>query len=122
MHNLPTFLTVPAHAIERARGTTLLDDNADRVGEAHGIVRGVARQQEHVALADDDVAELAVVDHLEEHGALVLVEPFGRLVNVVVGAGVGATDDLGWEVNIWSLREEEVVWEGGGTMTVTSPL
>jgi hypothetical protein len=58
-------------------------------------VGGVAGQQEHVALADDDVAEDAVVDDLEYHGALVLVEPLGGLVDVVVGTGVGAADDLG---------------------------
>ncbi|KAI9171259.1 3-hydroxyanthranilate 3 4-dioxygenase [Paramyrothecium foliicola] len=85
---------VPAHAVERVAGPALLEDDADRVGEADGVVRGVAGQQEHVALADDDVAEDAVVDDLEHHGALVLVEPLGRLVDVVVGAGVGPADDL----------------------------
>lgn len=58
-------------------------------------MRRVGGQQEHVALADDDVAKGRAVDDLEHHGAAVLVEPLGGLVDVVVGAGVGAADDLG---------------------------
>lgn len=85
---------VPAHAVDGVRGATLLQHDADGVCEAHGVVRRVGGQQEHVALADDDVAEGRAVDDLEDHGAAVLVEPFGGLVDVVVGAGVGATDDL----------------------------
>lgn len=88
-------LAVPAHAVEAVGGPALLDDEADRVGEAHGVVRRVARQEEHVALADHDVPEGPVrLDHLEHHGALVLVEPLGRLVDVVVCPGVGAAYDL----------------------------
>jgi hypothetical protein len=86
---------VPPHAVHASLGPALLQHDADRVGEAHGVVRRVAGQQEHVAFADDDVAELAVVDDLEQHGAFVLVKPFRSLVDVVVGAGVGAADDLG---------------------------
>ncbi|KAF4123477.1 acylpyruvate hydrolase [Geosmithia morbida] len=85
---------VPAQAVDGAGRATLLEDDAHRVGEADGVVRRVGRQEEHVALADEDVAEFAVVDHLEHHDALVLVEPLGRLVDVVVCAGVGAADNL----------------------------
>lgn len=88
---------VPTHAIRGRGGPPLLQHNSHGVGKAHRIVGCIGRQQEHVALADDDVAEAAVgVNNLEHHGTLVLVEPFGRLVDVVVGAGVGATDDLQW--------------------------
>jgi len=52
-------------------------------------VRCVWREQEHLAFGDDDVAEGAFVDDFEEHGATVLVEPFGGFVDVVVGSGVG---------------------------------
>lgn len=85
---------VPAHAVDGVGGAALLQDDADGVCEAHRVVRRVGRQQEHVALADDDVAKGLAVDDLEHHGAAVLVEPFGGLVDVVVGAGVGAADDL----------------------------
>lgn len=94
MDNLLTLGAVPPHAVEGVWRTTLLEDDADGVGEADGVVGGVGGQQEHVALADDDVAELAVVDDFEHHGALVLVEPLWRLVDVVVGSGVGPADDL----------------------------
>lgn len=88
-------LAVPAHAVEVVGRPPLLDDEAHGVGEAHGVVRRVARQEEHVALADHDVPERTVrLDHLEDHGALVLVEPLGRLVDVVVRPGVGAAYDL----------------------------
>jgi hypothetical protein len=58
-------------------------------------VRRVGGQQKHVALADDDVAEDAVVNNLEHHGALVLEEPLWRLVDVVVGPGIRTANDLG---------------------------
>lgn len=98
-HRLSTRLTaafraVPAHAINRVRGAALLQDDADGVCEAHRVVRRVGGEEEHVALADDDVAEGCAVDDFEGHCAAVLVEPFGGLVDVVVGAGVGAADDL----------------------------
>jgi hypothetical protein len=60
-------------------------------------VRRVGGQEEHVALADENVFEGAVVDDLEDHGAAVLVKVFGGCVDVVVCAGVGAADDLGRE-------------------------
>ena len=82
----------------RVGGPHALDDEPDRVREAHGVVRRVrcpppasasttrrvrgpsARtgQEEHLALLDADVAERAVVDDAQEHAALVLVEPLLR--------------------------------------------
>jgi hypothetical protein len=57
-------------------------------------VRRVWREEKHVALADDDIPKLAIVNYLEHHGAFVLVEPFCRLVEVVVCPGVGAANYL----------------------------
>lgn len=94
MDDLAALLAVPAHAVDGALGPLLLEHDADGVGEADRVVRRVPRQQEHVALPDDDVAELAAVHHLQHHGPLVLVEPLGRLVDVVVRPGVGTADDL----------------------------
>lgn len=48
---------VPAHAVDGVWRPALLQHDADGVCEAHGVVRRVGGQQEHVALADDDVAE-----------------------------------------------------------------
>jgi hypothetical protein len=57
-------------------------------------VRRVTREEKHVTFADDNVAELSLVNDLEHHGALVLVKPFGGLVDVIVCAGIWATNDL----------------------------
>lgn len=94
VNNLLAPSAVPSHLVERRGRTSLLDYEADRVGEADGIVGCVAGEEEHVALADDDVFELAIVDDLEHHGALVLVEVFGSLVDVVVCSGVGPANNL----------------------------
>jgi hypothetical protein len=98
MHLLPTALTIPAQPIQAALRPLLLQHDAHRVREPDGIVWGVRRQQEHVALVDEDVAVLFPgrvrrVDDFQEHAAFVLVEPFGGFVDVVVCAGVGAADD-----------------------------
>jgi hypothetical protein len=92
--DLAARLAIPAHPVDASLGAVLLEHDAHGVGEPDGVVRRVARQQEHVALPDDDVLEYAVVHYLEHHGPLVLVEPLGRLVDVVVCTGVGAADDL----------------------------
>ena len=61
-------------------------------------MRDVGREEEHFALVDGEVAVggrvFGHVYYAEEHGAFVLVEPFCGAVDVVVGAGVGAADDL----------------------------
>lgn len=88
------FLAVPPHAVDGVLGAALLDDDAHRVGEAHGVVRRVARQQKHVALPDHHVPERALVYHLQDHRPFVLVEPLRRLVDVVVCPGVGTAYDL----------------------------
>lgn len=71
----------------------LFQHYAHCVLEPDWIVRRIRRQEEHVALVNVDIAELVVVDDFEQHGALVLVEPFRGLVDVVVGALVGAAHD-----------------------------
>ncbi|CAG9971095.1 unnamed protein product [Clonostachys byssicola] len=97
--DLAAVRAVPAQAVEGPLGPALLQDDADGVGEADGVVGGVAREEEHVALPDDDIPELAVVDDLEHHGPLVLIEPLGGLVDVVICTGVGSADDLGSKVS-----------------------
>lgn len=54
-------------------------------------MRCIRRKEKHIPFVNDDVFELVIgwVDDFEEHGAPVLVEPFGGCVDVVVGAGVG---------------------------------
>jgi len=91
---------VPPESVQTGLGSTLLKHYADGIRESNRVVRRVGRQEEHVALADDNVAEGAIIDDFEHHGALVLVEPFGRLINVVVGAGVWPADDHDCEIFI----------------------
>jgi hypothetical protein len=103
VHNLLAVLAVPSQSVERILGPMLLENDADRIGEADGVVRGVGWQQEHLALADDNVAEFTIVDDLEQHGALVLVEPLGCFIYMIIGARVGAPDDLKSRISARSL-------------------
>lgn len=96
MHNLIAPLAIPTQTIETVLGARLLKNNTDRRREPDGIMRRVWGKEEHLPLADRDVAKLwaAGVDHLEEHAALVLVEPFRGAINMVVCTGVGTADNL----------------------------
>lgn len=92
---------IPAKAVDGLLGAALLEDDADGVGEADGIVGDAAGQQEHVALVDENVTEDGsalslglLVNNLKEHGALMLIEPLRRLVDVIIGTGVGPPNDL----------------------------
>lgn len=101
MNNL-TALTrsaIPSHAVNRPSGTALLKHNSYRVGKANGVVRGVGRQEKHVALVDDQISKDTVIDDFEYHCAAVLIKPLWCLVDVVIGAGVGAADNLVLSVN-----------------------
>jgi len=95
MHNLLAALAVPPHTVNGVFRSLLLEHDADGVGKADRVVGCVWREEEHVAFPDDDVSEDNTINHFEYHGALVLVEPLGRLVDVVIRPSVGATDDLG---------------------------
>jgi len=85
--------TIPPQPIQTPFRAFLFYHNADGIRETNGVVGRVGRQKEHGAFVDDDVAEVGLVDYFEQHGAAVLVEPFGGFVDVVVGAGVGAAYD-----------------------------
>lgn len=68
----------------------MFEDYSYGIGESDGVVWCVWREQEHVAFGDYYVFELASVDNFEDHGATVLVKPFGGFVDVVVGSGIRA--------------------------------
>ena len=57
-------------------------------------MRGIGRQEEHLAFADGYVSMFSLVNDLQEHRALVLVEPFGSGIDMIVCAGVWAANDL----------------------------
>lgn len=60
-------------------------------------MRRVGREQEHAAFVDDYVFEFGrgwrcgFVNYFQEHGAFVLVEPFGCFVDVVIGSCIGSS-------------------------------
>lgn len=94
VHHTPATLTVPSQPVSTVLRPRLLQHYADGVCEPDGVVRRVGGQEEHLAFVDVDVAELVVVDDFQQHAAFVLVEPFGRFVDVVVCSRVGSADDL----------------------------
>lgn len=62
-------------------------------------MRRVRGKEEHLAFVDVDVAELVLIDDFQKHATFVLVEPFGRFVDVVVCSCVGSANDL--RAGIW---------------------
>ena len=52
-------------------------------------------KQEHIAFGDYYIFEFAVVNDFKDHGAAILVEPFGGLIYMVVGSGIRPTYYLG---------------------------
>jgi len=58
---------------------------------------GAPGQEKHFALADLNCLELVVigwVNDIQIHRPAVLIEPFGRLVDVIVGPIVRASENL----------------------------
>jgi hypothetical protein len=92
MHLLPTLLAIPPQSIKTGLGPRLLHDYSHSIREPYWVMRRVRWQQKHIALVYVDIAERPVIDNFEQHAAFVLVEPFGRLVDVVVGSRVGSAD------------------------------
>lgn len=78
---------------DRALRSDLLEHDPDGIRKPARVMRRVRGQEEHLPLADDNVPTLPVLDDLEHHRALVLVEPFFGLVHVEIGSRVGTTDD-----------------------------
>ena len=100
VHNLPAPLTIPPQRIHTIRRTGLLEHNPNGISEANGIMRRIRREEKHAAFVNRNVAvgrfqggRFGGLDDFKEHGAFVLVEPFGGGIDVVVCAGVGAADD-----------------------------
>ena len=58
------------------------------------------RQEKDITFANDDVIKLAVVEHLQHHVTLELVEELFDGIVVEVGALVRASDDEGHHVGV----------------------
>src|SRR3954469_264348 len=86
----PAAVADPEEGILFLRQAPALDHQAHRVGGPLRRVRRVGREQEDLALADGDVHRLLSLQHAQVDVALHLVEELLALVDVVVGALVGA--------------------------------
>lgn len=90
-------LAIPPHDVNRLCWSCLLQHDPDRVREAHWIMRCIRRKQVKTVLVDRNIDELVRrfrrVDGLQEHATFVLVEELGRLIDVIVGAGVRPADN-----------------------------
>jgi hypothetical protein len=62
-------------------------------------MRDVWGEEKHFAFSDKDVTEIAAVNYLEKHIALILIEPFRRLVYMVIGPLIWSTNNLGPSIN-----------------------
>jgi hypothetical protein len=116
MNQGTAILTIPSQFVNGIGGPNLFDYDADGVGVADGVVRGVGREKVHVSFVYRDVYTMDVrkgdegfylggkgltneviccwVDCFEEHGSFVLVEIFWGCVYVVICSGVWAAYDL----------------------------
>ena len=94
MHYLSTVMTVPPQCIHAVLRPWLLQHDADCICKSDGIVGGIGRQEEHLPFANGYIPMLSIVDDFQEHRALVLVEPFGSGIDVIVCAGIWAANDL----------------------------
>jgi hypothetical protein len=92
VEQVPAALAVPLQAVEFAGTAPALDHQADRVG---GALRGVwhARgQQQNIAGPDRQIADVAILDHAQQHVALELIKKLLRRVDMKILACIGAAD------------------------------
>ena len=95
VHQRAALEAVPFEGIERIGVVALrLDHEADRARGPLRRVPHMRRQQEHLALLDRHVVEIAVVADLEHHVALELVEELLHRVVMIVAALVRPADHL----------------------------
>lgn len=87
-------LTIPSQAVFTFRWTRLLYNNANRICKANWVMGDIWRKKKHLALADGEITKRALIDNPEQHRATILVEPFGGLVDMIVGPSVGSANDL----------------------------
>lgn len=101
-------LAVPLQGVYFGWTALALDDDADGVRQTLRRVGDVGREAKGVTLVDGDVVKGAVLDDLEDHGTLKLVEPLLGWVDVVISARVWAGDEHDFELAV----KEELVSDG----------
>lgn len=94
IYECPIILAIPSQTVFTLRWTRLLYNNANRICKADWVMGDFWRKQKHLALANGEITERALIDNPEKHRATILVEPFGSLVDMIVGPSVGSANDL----------------------------
>jgi len=84
--------TVPPQTVNRSLGSLTFDNKPNGACEPDRIMWGISRQEEHLSFFNPDVSELSIVNNAKGHSALVLIEPFLGLVDMIVISFVRATD------------------------------
>src|SRR4029077_12390176 len=93
VHERSALEAIPFESVELARPRRL-DHQPDRAFlRPLRRVPDVRRQEEDLSLANGNVVEVAVVDDLEQHVALELIEEFLHRIVVIVRAFVRPADD-----------------------------
>src|SRR4051812_6399048 len=90
----------PEERVLLVRQATPLEDQADGVRGPLRRMGCVRREEEDLAFADGDVVGLAVLDDSQNDVALGLKKEFLALVDVIIGARIGATDHRHHEVAV----------------------
>lgn len=116
--DLSIIWTIPSQPVQTLLRSGLLQDDTDCIRETDGVVWRVGRQKEHFAFADRNISVFAIVYNFEEHRPAILVKPLGCIIDMEVGTGVGAADDL----DSWYQRHQLTRQAGAFTMTVTCSL
>ena len=90
--DLPAALAKPAKVVVLALFTAAFDDQPNRIGGTLGRMRDTGGEQEHLALFDRDLLDLAVFDDSNNDISLDLVEEFLAVFDVKILPGIRASD------------------------------
>jgi hypothetical protein len=93
-------LAIPSQPVNCRFRAPLFEHDADRIGKPNRIVWCVGREVEHITLVDVNISEFTVIYSFEEHSAFVLIEPFRRFVDMVIGPFVRPTNNLHGDLDI----------------------
>ena len=100
VQQMATALAVPLQTILLAGAPVPLDDEPHGICEALRGMRNPAGQEENLSRADGNIDGPALLDGLEQHVTLDLVEELLARVHVIVLARVGSPHDLDDEVAV----------------------
>lgn len=97
VHQMSTVLTIPAQTVHRPFRSFLLNYHPCSISKPDRVMGSAPWKKKHFALTDLDCLELVVISRVNDvqfHRPTVLIEPFGRLVDMIVSPIVRASEDL----------------------------